>query len=44
MGLCLLQEKQDRYAAKFFKKALEVGPSERTRVLLQDMLRGLPQP
>lgn len=42
MGLCLAQERQPAYAIKFFQKAMEVGPSEHTKLLIRDKLRELP--
>lgn len=42
MGLCLVQEKQPAYALKFFQKAMEVGPSERTKIMIREKIRELP--
>ena len=38
MGLCLRQEKNDKYALKFFKKALQFKLDEGTRMFAEDQI------
>lgn len=39
MGLCLRRENNDKYALKFFKKALELRLDEGTRMFAEDQIR-----
>ncbi len=39
MGLCLRREKNDKYALKFFKKALAYRLDEGTRMFVEDQIR-----
>jgi len=41
MGMCLLEEKNNVYALKYFKKALEAGPSPKVRKLAEKHIQGL---
>lgn len=38
---CMLEEGKDDYAEKYFKKALEAGPSSRTRLAVEKELKAL---
>ncbi len=41
MGQCLAQQNNEAYAVKFFKKAIEAGPSAETRLLIEAQLQSL---
>ncbi|MBI5882861.1 MAG: hypothetical protein HZB91_07140 [Elusimicrobia bacterium] len=44
MGLCLVKERNKAYAAKFFRKALTLNPSEGTRKAVESELRRIEKP
>ena len=39
MGLCLRRENNDKYALKFFKKALDMSLDEGTKMFVEDQIR-----
>jgi len=43
MGLCLEEERNNPYAMKFYRKALEAGADSKTRRLVQERLKNLRQ-
>ncbi|MBI5624269.1 MAG: hypothetical protein HY924_10850 [Elusimicrobia bacterium] len=44
MGLCLLRERNNAYAAKFFRKALSLDPPKATRKAIEAQLQRIESP